>query len=46
MPVVGEMESSGAHETTFDTQGLPPGLYTCRLSAGDAEMFAKMVVVR
>ena len=45
-PIVGEMESGGQHETTFDTQNLPNGLYTCHLSAGDAEMFAKMVVVR
>ena len=45
-PVVGEMESVGQHEASFDTQGLPPGLYTCRLSAGDAEMMEKMVVAR
>ena len=45
-PVVGEMESVGQHETTFDTQNLLPGLYTCRLIAGDEEMFAKMVVIR
>jgi hypothetical protein len=45
-PVMGEMESVGQHETTFNTKELPPGIYTCRLSAGDAEMLAKMVVVR
>jgi hypothetical protein len=45
-PVVGEMESGGGHEASFDTKDLPPGVYTCRLSAGDAEMFTKIVVVR
>jgi hypothetical protein len=42
----GELESAGQHATTFDTQGLPPGVYSCRLSAGDAEMMARVVVVR
>jgi hypothetical protein len=46
VPVVGEMESSGPHEVSFETKELPPGLYSCRLSAGGVEMFAKMVVVR
>ncbi len=45
-PVVGEMESAGEHEASFATEDLPPGRYSCRLSAGWSEMFAKMVVVR
>jgi len=45
-PVVGEMESSGSHEASIDTKELPPGLYSCGLNAGGAEMFAKIVVVR
>ncbi|HET6402663.1 MAG TPA: T9SS type A sorting domain-containing protein [Candidatus Kapabacteria bacterium] len=46
-PVLGEMESAGAHEALFDTNSLPPGLYSCRLQlAGGAEMVAKMVVMR
>jgi len=38
------METSDPHEVSFETKELPPGVYTCRLSEGDAEMFAKMVV--
>ncbi|HET6402666.1 MAG TPA: hypothetical protein VFH95_14880 [Candidatus Kapabacteria bacterium] len=46
-PLVGEMESAGEHEASFDTHSLPPGLYSCRLqSTGGAEMVAKMVVMR
>ena len=46
-PVVGEMESGGEHEASFDTNSLPPGLYSCRIqSAGGVEMVAKMVVMR
>ncbi len=46
-PVVGEMESGGEHEASFDTNSLQPGLYSCRLQlAGGAEMVAKMVVMR
>jgi hypothetical protein len=44
-PVVGEMQSGGPHEVSFDTKELPSGLYSCRLSAGGAEMFAKMVKI-
>jgi Leucine-rich repeat (LRR) protein/pimeloyl-ACP methyl ester carboxylesterase len=45
-PVVGEMESGGQHATTFDTQGLPNGLYWCRLAGGGIVQSAKMVIAR
>ena len=45
-PVVGEMESGGPHEVSFETKDLPPGLYSCRLSAGGGETVARVVVVR
>jgi hypothetical protein len=45
-PLISEMESSGPHEASFETKELPSGVYSCRLSAGGVEMFAKMVVIR
>ena len=45
-PVVVEMESAGEHEASFATNSLPPGIYSCRLTAGGREMFAKLVVAR
>jgi hypothetical protein len=45
-PVVGEMESGGEHEYLIDTKGWAPGIYSCRLSIGDGEMFTRIVVVR
>jgi photosystem II stability/assembly factor-like uncharacterized protein len=43
-PLAGEMESAGQHETTFDTQGLPNGLYWCRLAGDGINQTAKVVI--
>ncbi len=45
-PLAGEMESAGQHATTFDTQGLPPGLYSCRLTGDGINQSAKLVIAR
>ena len=45
-PISGEWQNAGEHEVTIDAHNLMPGIYECRLNAGDAVMTAKMVVVR
>jgi hypothetical protein len=44
IPVPDFEETSGEHEITFDAQALPSGTYWCHLSAGSAELSAKLVI--
>ena len=46
MHSVGDIQHNPSLRRNVKIGALPPGLYPCRLIAGDAEMMAKMVVVR
>jgi hypothetical protein len=38
--------SPGIHETAFDANGIPSGVYLCRLSAGPYTQISKMLVLK
>ncbi len=40
------MHPAGTHEVTFDATGLPPGVYFCRLQAGDYVETRSAVLIR
>jgi hypothetical protein len=45
-PVVDEIQEGGEHEVSLAVEDLLPGVYLCRLSGGNAELFVTVVVVR
>jgi photosystem II stability/assembly factor-like uncharacterized protein len=45
-PLSNEWQNAGEHEATINAGNLAPGIYECRLSAGDNMTTAKMAVVR
>jgi aminopeptidase N len=44
--LVNSMKEKGNHLVTFDTGSLKPGIYYCRLTAGDSSLTRKLVVSR
>jgi hypothetical protein len=43
---VNEVQSSGSHQVTFNSQGLSPGVYYYQLTIGDNSVTKKMVISR
>jgi hypothetical protein len=45
-PVETCWSGAGAHDVSFDTGGLPSGVYVCRLQVGDEFVTRRMLVIR
>ena len=43
---VNSRQSEGAHELTIDCSTLKPGNYLCKLSAGNAVQFKKLIIIK
>ena len=44
--LVDEKQSSGKHQVTWNAEGLPEGVYICRLQAGDEIGTAKLILMK
>jgi len=43
---VNELKSPGQQQVKFDVSGLPPGVFYCRLQAGNETIMKKFVKVK